>query len=335
MSVVVNQLNNPRGLTFGPDGGLYVAEGGTGGTDMTLVSDCEQVKPPVGPYSGGYTSRISRVDVRHHTRTTVIDGLPSSQTSPALGNLVSGVADVKFIGHTLYAIEAGAGCSHGLLHTSNELLRINRNGTATAIANLSRYQQHHPVAHPEEDDFEPDGTWYSMLVVHGMIYAVEPNHGEIVRINPYTGAIARLTDVSASQGHIVPTAIAYVGNSNFLFGNLSVFPIVPGSSGIYKVTPSGQVKQRYGGLTTVLGVVEAPWNRLYVLESMTAPGLPGPNEVGAGRIVLIEPNGHARVVAGGLSFPTAMTMGPDGALYVSNLGFAGAGAGEIVRVAIH
>jgi len=29
-----------------------------------------------------------------------------------------------------------------------------------------------------------------------------------------------------------------------------------------------------------------------------------------------------------------MTMGPDGALYVSNLGFAGAGAGQIVRVAI-
>ena len=155
VSVVVDHLNNPRGLTFGPDGGLYVAEGGTGGSDMTTPSDCEQVKAPVGPYSGGYTSRISRVDVRHHTRTTVADGLPSSQTSPALGNLVSGVADVKFIGRTLYALEAGAGCSHGLLHTSNELLRVNRDGTTTRVANLSAYQRRHPVAKPEDDDSSP------------------------------------------------------------------------------------------------------------------------------------------------------------------------------------
>jgi hypothetical protein len=55
---------------------------------------------------------------------------------------------------------------------------------------------------------------------------------------------------------------------------------------------------------------------------------------GAGRILHVDPNGKATVVVGGLSFPTAMTMGPDGALYVSNLGFAGAGAGQIVRVAI-
>src|SRR3982750_3866924 len=38
--VFATGLNNPRGLKFGPDGNLYVAEAGIGGTDST---ECTQV----------------------------------------------------------------------------------------------------------------------------------------------------------------------------------------------------------------------------------------------------------------------------------------------------
>jgi len=50
--------------------------------------------------------------------------------------------------------------------------------------------------------------------------------------------------------------------------------------------------------------------------------------------VRIDGSGRTRTIASGLSFPTAMTFGPDGALYVSNLGFAGPGAGQILRVEV-
>jgi hypothetical protein len=107
VSVFATGLYNPRGLKFGPDGYLYVAEGGKGGTHST-AGKCEQVIAPVGPYKGSYSGsgRISRIDP-NGVRTTVTKQLPSSQTSMDLGSFVSGVGDVAFIGNTLYAILAG------------------------------------------------------------------------------------------------------------------------------------------------------------------------------------------------------------------------------------
>lgn len=333
VTVFATGLNNPRGLKFGPDGNLYVAEGGIGGSDSTLGT-CDQVPFPVGPYTGSTTGgRISKID-QDGNRTTFAGDLPSSQTGPALGFLVSGVADVAFVGDTLYAVLAGAGCSHGVAGIPNGVVRVKPDGSWNLIADLSAFQQSHPVANPEPDDFEPDGTWYSMVAVRGDLYAVEPNHGEVDRISPDTGAIYRVVDVSATQGHIVPTAIAYKGN--FFFGNLGTFPVAPGSQEIMKLTPSGRLLTWATGLTTVLGLAFDDRDRLYVLESMTAPGFPSPAQFGTGKVVRIDPDGTQTEIAGGLSFPSAMTLGPDGALYVSNIGFGAPpiGLGQILRIEI-
>jgi hypothetical protein len=46
-------------------------------------------------------------------------------------------------------------------------------------------------------------------------------------------------------------------------------------------------------------------------------------------------NGVKEDVITGLSVPTAMTFGPDGALYVSNWGAAAAPIGQILRFNVH
>jgi len=326
-------LNSPRGLAFGPDGFLYVAEAGLGGSTST-DGKCTQVVPPVGPYLGGNTSRISKIS-SSGVRTTVVDELPSDQTAAALGSEVSGVSAVDFVGNTLYAVIV-AGCSHGNMDMPSSVIRINSDGTTIQVADLGSFWQVNPVAQPNPADFEPDGTPYSLTHVGNDLFVVEPNRGDLDKAS--TSGVSRVIDISASQGHIVPTSVAVGPDGNFYVGNLTTTPYKDGSANIYKITLDGQISIYAHGLTMVTGVTFDSQGRLYALEATTGNTAQPPFIApGSGKVVRLTSKGIWETVASGLTFPTAMTFGPDGNLYVSNFGFGQgptAGKGQIVKIQV-
>ena len=334
VTVVASGLNNPRGLAFGPDGALYIAEGGTGGTAST-DGQCAQVLPPIGPYTGGFTASISRISP-WGTQTVVASGLPSSQTAPPM-SFVSGVADVAFgPGGKMFALIAGAGCSHGLAGTSNEIVRVHRDGSVTTVADLSAFLAAHPVANPDAADFEPDGTWYSFVTAGHGFYAVEPNHQELDRISG-DGHVRRVVDFSkffpGNTDWRGPTAMTSRAGSLYI-GTLTTFPVRAGAAEVFKVNPrTGCFSVFASGLSTVLGLAFGKDGALYVLEMSAQNGGPAP---ATGAVVRIKGSSRSTIVSG-LNFPTGITAGPDGNLYVSVNGFGGpadARAGQVVRIAL-
>jgi len=129
------------------------------------------------------------------------------------------------------------------------------------------------VAFPNPDDFEPDGTWYSMVAVHDKLYAVEPNHGEVDRISP-NGQIHRIIDVSATQGHIVPTALAH-DDGRFALGNLGVFPSPIGNAVLFQFPMSGKLRLEKIGFPRFLESLSTPLTAFTCSRRATATQLAG------------------------------------------------------------
>ena len=89
---------------------------------------------------------------------------------------------------------------------------------------------------------------------------------------------------------------------------------------------------RANGLEKVVGLAFRG-GKEYALEMSSTAGGPTP---GSGQIVQVRAGHVVRTIVSGLVFPTGMTIGHDGAFYVSENGFGfPAGQGHVIKIVAH
>jgi sugar lactone lactonase YvrE len=312
---VASGLDSPRGLAFGPDGKLYVAEAGSGGDGQSAWV------PPFQSAKIGTSGRILRVE--DGNLTPVATGLQSIALGPQPE--VVGPHDIAFIGSTMYAIVGQMNALPTGTVTYSLLVKIGADGKSETVADLGKYEKDN-----NPDATVPDSNPFSLVAgPDGNLYVIDAGGNDLLKVTPG----GEISTVIAWKDNPVPTGVAFdkAGKPHVSF--LSGFPFPKGGTRLERVNGStGEVLVR--GLTAAVDVKVGPDDNLYVLEH-SAEFLMGPpprHTPASGRVLRITASGAESVVTG-LNFPTKMAFGPDGALYVTNNAVGGPPkSGEIVKV---
>jgi hypothetical protein len=334
VSIYATGLTSPRGLTFGPDGLLYVAEAGVGGGQVPsdIRPGCQEIFNVYSPYTAGYSGRVLRVR-RNGTTEVVVDGLPSATDATGVS---FGPTDVAFLGGTLYVLIEMGGCSHALPENLPAILRVNPDGTTTNVANLNAWlAANEPFfikdMDPLTSDFEPGGVFHSMFADGRYLYVVETNRGTVLRFDPRKGVIERLYDMSIDSAEHNPIVMTRRGNQFFV----GTFGEDGGPAEL------AQFDKDFTGYTlpfqSLNPIVGLAWhgNRLYAVEMFP---FDNPWATDSASLVTFDPRTGERreVLTGGFAnYPGDMEKGPDGALYMSNqvITFSPTGGdGSVLRI---
>jgi hypothetical protein len=318
-------LTNPRGLAFGPDGLLYMAEAGTGGDQLaTGTDDCPVDFNVYSPYRGGDSGRVLRV-LADGTKQVVADGPPS--TSDAYGGAF-GPTDLAFVGGTLYVLIEMGGCPHGLPGQNAAIRRVNTDGSTTVVADLGAWLEANPPFFIKDrdlatTDLEPGGVFHSMLAVDGLLYVVETNRGFLLRVNPGTGAIERLYDMSIDRQEHNPIVMAH-RDGRFYVGTFGEDE-GPAELAVFDAGFGGYT-QPFRALHPIVGLA---WHSglLFAVEIFPHDN---PWTTGTAKLVSFDPTSGQRTVVldGFASMPNALVRGPDGALYTANWASSATGGGD-------
>ncbi len=328
MTVVMSNLENPRGLAWGPDGALYVAETGT----TEVNGPCAPLARGQNCYSG--TGAVSRL--RNGVQERVLTGLPSA-INPVNGDL-SGPHHISFDSRGAAAITIGWGGEPAARAVLGELgqlfgtlIMVEPNGE-WRVADVAAYEQ---ANNPDGQGI--DSNPYGVLAERNRRFVTDAGGNSLLEVRP-NGAISLVATFPTipvppespfnppfGESQAVPTQVRR-GPGNALYVSLLTgVPFLPGAAGIYRVVPN-QPPQLFAGFTQITDFTFAPDGSGYLVQYGSGPFLSGP-----GALIHIARDGTRTTITMDLENPTGVTVGPDGAVYVAHRHTV-PGGGEVVRI---
>ncbi len=334
-TVLATGLDNPRGLAFGPDGALFVAEAGSAGDGPCIEG------PEGNRECYGNTGAITRIEAGSQQR--VVEGLRSRAAED--GSQATGPHDVALDGGDLYAVVglAGAPATRAELDDDGgELGRLIEvaDGNAELVADIVGFEGE---ANP--DGNEVNSNPYSLAALdEGGFVVADAGANALLRVDtdgefetlavfpdrPETGPNGQELNM-----HAVPNSVAIGPDGDYYVGQLTGFPFPAGGANVYRVPAGGGEPEVFAsGFTNIIDVAFGPDGSLYVLELFRG-GLPNVNPEDPstlkGRLVRVAPDGSQTEVAGsGLIAPGSVVLDDDGALYLSIYSVL-PGAGQVIR----
>lgn len=327
-TVVMQGLDSPRGLAWGPEGALYVTEAG----NTTINGPCAPVPRGQNCYSG--TGAITRFWKGKQAR--VVTGLPS-HFNPALSD-ISGPQHLSFQGRGNMKVTIGFGGAPSARAALGELgklfgvlLDVTPNGAWRVVADVAAFEgANNPAGGPL------DSNPYGVLAGAGETFVADAGANTLLRVGPHdeVSLVAVLPALAVpagpfnppfAQSDAVPTSVTRGPDGALYVSTLTGVPFLPGAASIYRIIP-GHAPQVYAtGFTQITDVAWGDDGSMYVLQYASAPFFGGP-----GSVIRVAPGGARTTVATGLTHPAGLLVGGHGDVFVSNNSDK-AGIGEVLR----
>jgi Glu/Leu/Phe/Val dehydrogenase, dimerisation domain len=354
-SVLAGGLNNAGGLSFGPDGSLYVTEAGTGGGGACVPPASGQGDALCYGNSGAVTK------IENGRAKRVLTGLPSLALPDGTG--AAGPRDIKFdtTGKPYILVGYAADPTFRDRNLGNtDLGKIIapdfKTNTWKSIADIANYEL---ANNPDGDNLGSNPLGFA--IDGNKIVTVDAGANDLLSVNTDGSQLQVITafskdiltnpvfppaetpsnepsqvptptepPLSQFATQAVPSNVAIGPDGAYYISQFTGFPFPEGGAKIYRVGADGKPTIYADGFTQLTDLEFDSAGNLYALQYANQAAWKGNLD---SSLIEIAADGTRKTIFSGNGFESAsaLTIGPDGAIYITNRGDR-PGQGQVLRI---